>query len=313
MGRIEEALKRSSSARALAPQHTERRTSGETFVSPWSFGERQVVGEENLVGLAKQAGGEPGVLATSVAEHRGPSNLIESITPAWAPRLVLGNQADFLLVEQFRQLAAVLHQCQSTHGTRVLMITSADPSEGKSLTAVNLALTLSESYKSRVMLVDGDLRRPSLHEITNVPNSVGLGETLTSRGTQKLPLFRLSDRLTLIPAGRPDPNPMSALTSPRMRKILDEAVHLFDWVLIDAPPLGPVADANLLAPMTDGALLVVRAGQTPYGAVRKAVEALGRDRILGVVLNGVDRKSAQYRRYQGGYYSQGHTPGMMRA
>jgi capsular exopolysaccharide synthesis family protein len=281
-------------------------------VSPWSFAERPAAVEEHAW-PAKPAGVEPGVLAASVAEHRGPSNLIASISPTWAPRLVLGSQADFLLVEQFRQLAAVLHQCQSAHGTRVVMITSADPSEGKSLTAVNLALTLSESYKSRVMLVDGDLRRPSLHEITNVPNSSGLGETLTSPGMQKLPLFRLSDTLTLIPAGQPEANPMSALTSPRMRTILDEAVRLFDWVLIDVPPLGPVADANLLVPMTDGALLVVRAGQTPYEAVRRAVEALGRERILGVVLNGVDRKSAQYRRYQGGYSSYNLDPGTKRA
>jgi capsular exopolysaccharide synthesis family protein len=293
----------------------------DTFVSPWSFAEPaaaatlepapapEAPASRGTAEFADEPEAEIGVLRHSVATHQGPSNLLTEITSVWRPRLAIGDNADFLLVEQFRQLAATLHQCQTTHGTKVVMVTSADPGEGKSLTTVNLALTLSESYKRTVMLVDGDLRRPSLHEITNVPNPSGLAETLKSPHEQKLPLFRMSERLTLIPAGQPDPNPMAALTSPRMRRILDEAVELFDWVLIDAPPLGPVADANLLAPMTDGALLVVRAGRTQCDAVQKAVEALGKDRILGVVLNGVDRKSALYRRYHAGYRAYSHATG----
>ena len=81
------------------------------------------------------------------------------------------------------------------------MVTSAEPGEGKSTTAVNLALTFSESYKRRVLLIDADLRRPSLHEITQVSNSTGLGETLKATGEHKLPLFQLSETLTLAPAG----------------------------------------------------------------------------------------------------------------
>ena len=201
------------------------------------------------------------------------------------PRLVIAEGANRLLVEEFRQLAATLHQAQATNNIRVLMVTSAEPGEGKSTTAVNLALTLSESYKRRVLLIDADLRRPSLHDITQVSNGKGLGETLKATVEQKLPLFQLSDTLMLAPAGQPDANPMRALTSPRMRHMLVEASMRFDWVIIDAPPIGVIADSSLLAPMSDGVLLVVRARRTHHVSAQKAVDAVGRERILGVVLN----------------------------
>ena len=92
---------------------------------------------------------------------------------------------------------------------------------------------------------------------------------------------------------------MSGLTSSRMRHILSEAVTRFDWVIVDAPPLGPVADANLLAEMVDTSLLVVRAAKTPFALVQRAIEILGRERLLGVVLNGVDAADAEG---YGGYY-----------
>ena len=99
----------------------------------------------------------------------------------------------------------------------------------------------------------------------------------------------------LLPAGRPDPDPIGGLTSARMRSILDEAAARFDWVILDAPPMGPMADANLLASMVDGAVFVVRSGRTHHQAAQRAIEALGRERILGVVLNGVEKMpSEQY-------------------
>ena len=131
-----------------------------------------------------------------------------------------------------------------------------------------------------------------------MPNASGLGETLKATSEQKLPLFQLSDTLMLAPAGRPDPNPMGALTSPRMRVMLAEAAMRFDWVILDAPPIGLIADASLLAPLSDGVLLVVRSRRTYYAAAQKAVEAIGRERVLGVVLNDVDvNPSPAYQRY----------------
>ena len=162
---------------------------------------------------------------------------------------------------------------------RVLMITSPQPSDGKTLTTVNLALVLSDSFKRRVLLIDADLRRPSLSEMTGVVRATGLSHALKARTEQKLTVIPLTPTLTLLPAGAPDPDPISGLTSDRMRHILADAAARFDWVILDTPPVGPVADAHLLAEMVDGALLVVRAAKTQCAQVQSAIEVLGRERV----------------------------------
>jgi capsular exopolysaccharide synthesis family protein len=188
-------------------------------------------------------------------------------------------------VEQYRKLAGILHHAQLERSLKVVMVTSAMAGEGKTLTATNLALTFSESYRRSVLLIDADLRRPTLHETFQVPNLSGLGDGLRAEAEQKLSVVQVSPRLSLLTAGRPDPDPMSGLTSDRMQRLFDEAASRFDWVIVDTPPVGLLSDARLLAAMAHGTLLVVQAGRTPYAMVRRAVEAIGRDRILGVVLN----------------------------
>jgi capsular exopolysaccharide synthesis family protein len=192
------------------------------------------------------------------------------------------------LLEEYRKLAATLHHAQQDRGIKIVMIASAVPNEGKTLTASNLALTLSESYRRRVLLIDADLRHPSLHEAFQVPSITGLSDGLRSSEETRLNLVQLSPSLTLLPGGRPDHDPMSILSGPRMKKVLGEAAENFDWVIVDTPPVGLLPDANLLAAMVDGALLVVRANQTPFAAVKRAVDTLGRDKVLGVVMNAVN-------------------------
>lgn len=217
-------------------------------------------------------------------------------------KIVVMADVPAVAIEQYRRLAASLHHAQLERETKVLMITSASPGEGKTLTATNLALTLSESYRRTVLLIDADLRRPSLHHIFKVPNVLGLSDALKRDTDQRLPVIQVSANLTVLPAGRPDPDPMGSLTSDRMRRIVQEAAARFDWVIIDTPPVGFLSDANLLAAMVDAALFVVRAGKSPYGLIQRALEAIGRDRILGVVLNAVDENVdvAGYSYY--GYY-----------
>jgi capsular exopolysaccharide synthesis family protein len=293
MGRIDEALRRGGQLPRVDVAIGGPSSAPDAFVSPWAFRE----GVE-LRSIGGGAASNPLAAALDGAPEREMHGF-RRFSAVWMPRLVIAEKANRLLVEEFRQLAATLHQAQATNNIRILMVTSAEPGEGKSTTAVNLALTFSESYKRRVLLIDADLRRPSLHEITQVPNSRGLGETLKATGEHKLPLFQLSDTLMLAPAGRPDPNPMGALTSPRMRHMLVEASMRFDWVIIDAPPIGLIADSSLLAPLSDGVLLVVRARRTHHASAQKAVEAIGRERILGVVLNDaeVDDSPAYHRYY----------------
>ena len=235
-------------------------------------------------------------------EQDGAIDIFHGFNPNVTGKLVVMPAVPPAAVEQYRRLAASLHHTQLERETKVLMITSASPGEGKTLTATNLALTLSESYRRNVLLIDADLRRPSIHQMFQVPNVLGLNDGLKSDTEQKLSLIQVSEHLTVLPAGRPDPDPMSGLTSERMRRIVQEAAARFDWVVIDTPPVGFLSDANLLVAMVDVAIFVVRAGKSPYRLIQRALDAVGRNRILGVVLNAVDENVDVAGYYYYGYY-----------
>jgi protein-tyrosine kinase len=302
MGRMDEALRRAGIdlGRPLAAVSSQA-----AFVAPWTTA-------AEATARVPEVADPPPALApprpTIVREREFASDAEGRLRRAFNPdcihRLVIASQPNVALVEQFRGLAALLHRARAAaepHSSfRMVMVTSAEPNEGKTLTSANLALTLSESYRQRVLLIDADLRRPSLRMLCHLADGPGLSEGLKAAHEQKLKAVPVSDTLTLLPAGRPDPDPMSSLTSKRMDRILEEAAAGFDWVIIDAPPCGPIADAGLIAGMVDVVLLVIRAEQTKCAAVQKAIETVGRERILGVVLNAAaaDGEDAGY----GGYY-----------
>lgn len=205
--------------------------------------------------------------------------------------------------EQYRRIAGLLHHLQQDRGIHVVMVASATPGEGKTLTAVNLALTFSESYQRRVLLIDADLRRPMLHTVLGVENNrSGLSALLRGPVDYQLKTTHISDRLELAPSGAPDPDPMSGLTSDRMRRVVADAASRYDWVILDTPPVALLPDASLLAAMVDVAVLVVSAGRTPLALVQKAVDTIGRDRITGVVLNRVTTENMPAEAYKYGYY-----------
>jgi capsular exopolysaccharide synthesis family protein len=201
-------------------------------------------------------------------------------------KVVVSSVGDPLLVEQFRRMAATLHQLQLDQGTRIVMVASALAGEGKTLTSLNLALTLSESYRRRVLLVDADLRRPALHSLLHVANASGLTDTLHhDHNGAHATIFEVGARLALLPAGRPSADPMSLVTSGRMRNLLAAARDQFDWVVVDTPPVLMMPDTHLLSAMVDVAVVVAEAGRTPAPLVAKAIEMIGRERVAGVVLN----------------------------
>ena len=218
-------------------------------------------------------------------------------------KVIVGTNADPGLVEQYRRLGAALHHHQLHTGARTLMVTSAAASEGKTLTATNLALTMSHSYQRRVLLIDADLRRPSVHEILRLPNSVGLSDSLRHPEKSLARYHTITSTLSVFSAGRPDSDPMAGLVSETMNRILTEATQQFDWVIVDTPPVALLPDANLLAAMIDTALLVIGANSTPYPLIRRAIEAIGEQRILGVVLNRMTSADivAAYNYYGYGY------------
>jgi len=252
------------------------------------------------------------IVSASVMLRPTPSPAEISAQPIGASgfreKLIVGERMGPVAIEQYRRIAALLHNAQREHGTKVVMIASAVPGEGKTLTAVNLALTLSESYRRRVVLIDADLRRPTVHQLLGVHNNFGLTSVLKSEEDKKIRPHRASEFLSVVPAGVPDPDPMSGLTSDRMRRVIVDAAGQFDWVIIDTPPVALLPDANLLAAFVDAAILVIGAGLTPLGAVQKAVEAIGRERVLGVVLNriaGSGMTSSYGKHYHYGRYGYG--------
>jgi protein-tyrosine kinase len=217
-------------------------------------------------------------------------------------RVVVSRDIPSMAVEQYRRLAATLHHAQNDRGIRRVLVTSAVAGEGKSLTSTNLALTLSQSYRRRVLLIDGDLRRPTLHQVFQAQNVSGLVDGLRAEPDRKLSIVEISEQLALLTAGRPDPDPMGVLTSERMARVLDEASSKFDWIIVDSPPVALLPDANLLSAMVDVAVLVVHASRTSFDLVQRAIDAVGRERIMGVILNRADASAVHANDHYQAYY-----------
>ena len=215
-------------------------------------------------------------------------------------KLVVASDASPVSIEQYRRLAATLYQTKAESGLKSIMVCSALPREGKTLTAANLALTLSESYRQRVLLIDADFRGASTHNVFDVAISPGLGDFLASVD-MPLPITAVSPTLSVVPAGTCSGNPLAGLMSGRMKQLVEQATAHFDWVVLDTPPVGVIADANLLAALTDAVVFVVAAGSTPYPLVRRAIGEIGAERVIGVVLNRVSASTmpsnTYYRRY----------------
>jgi receptor protein-tyrosine kinase len=226
-------------------------------------------------------------------------------------RLVIHERVMPVSVEQYRRVAAILHHLQVEKGTKVIMVASAQPGEGKTLTAANLALTLSESYRRRVLLIDADLRRPALDAVFRVPRANGLSDVLRADDGSPLRALQLSDCLSLLPGGKPEADPMAGLTSGRMRQVVEEAALSFDWVVLDTPPVALLSDAHLLAAMAEAVVLVVSAGRTPLAAVQRAIDTFGRERIVGVLLNRVEEGALKDAHYYHSRYAE-HNSGRRR-
>ena len=280
------------------------RTPNAAFATPWHFEDVGPAAAPNVSGVAEpilEVTSPPSVTA-SAGHARPPAAQFVDFEPGVRGKLVVGDHAAAVVREQFRKVAASLHRLRDEQPLRIVMVVSAVPGEGKTLTSTNLALTLSESYLARVLLVDADLRRPTVHTLFDLPNTAGLKDDLAGVADGALSSVKVSDHLHVLTAGAAQVDPMGALTSERLRRMLRGAADQFDWVIIDTPPVGLLPDAKILAGLADGAILVVEAGSTKYQLAQRAVEAIGRDRMLGVVLNqlaGVDLHD--YYSYYGDY------------
>jgi capsular exopolysaccharide synthesis family protein len=228
----------------------------------------------------------PGAASANSPAAATAGSEIESCTARLNPLLVAGLAPKSLAAEQYRQLRTRLAHAENAHALRTVLITSPQKGEGKSITAANLALTMAQELQRRVVIVEADLRKPSVQQLFGLPSGPGLAEYLSGAADLKDVMKFLPEyNLTLITAGMTPTNPAELLGSTAMRRLLDQLRTRFDRVILDTPPVLPLADVAVLAPMVDGALLVVRAGVTPKPAIENALRGFDSSRLVGIVLN----------------------------
>jgi exopolysaccharide/PEP-CTERM locus tyrosine autokinase len=204
------------------------------------------------------------------------------------PRLITLLQPQSPEAEYFKLLRAKIFCTSPVCRAQVIMVTSAQPLDGKSTVASNLAVSIAQGINEFVLLMDCDLRTPSLHQMWGLEGTHGIREYLeTGNSLSTLLLKTPVKKLTLFPAGRQPPNPSELLSSERMRLLIEEVKGRYPdrYIIIDTPPATFAAEGRFLADMVDGVLLVVRAGKTPKESILGAVENIGRDKLLGIVFN----------------------------
>jgi protein-tyrosine kinase len=300
MSRIHEALKRAEQERAASQGgHAENAS---------------LVDAPVLDSMPERAGGNghtaaavaPAAVATSaMPAFTNPftfDTLLARCTQSqWRPdtktMLFFGQDENGRGTEQFRTLRSRLYQMREKVSLKKILVTSALPKEGKSFVAANLSQVLVKQHGRRVLLIDADMRVPSLHSVLGTTSVPGLGDYLSGNSDefgvmQRGPL----ENLFFIPGGRSSLQPAELISNGRFKILMQRVEPLFDWIIVDSPPAVPVSDASQLANFCDGVLMVVRSNSTPYDTAQKARQEFHGKTLVGVVLNGIS-KSDTYARY----------------
>jgi len=267
---------------------------------------------------AKRTNEEQRDLAAGIATQELPVDVIQESTPAGhgiaeeplptfdqfckiAPVLPAGNRivasenAGEPAAEAFRLMAVRLHHIRKDRPLKRLLITSSLPEEGKSMISANLACSLAGGNE-KVLLVEGDVRRPSLRELFQLSRRPGLCEYVQDLNALEECIYRVEDPgFYFLPAGRCTGNPLEILQSPRLAESLEQLSDGFDWIIIDSPPALPLADTSILSRLCDGILLITRRGATEKRQLQRVLESLEKTKLLGAVINAS-------RKPQRGYY-----------
>jgi capsular exopolysaccharide synthesis family protein len=202
------------------------------------------------------------------------------------PSLVAAIAPHAEAAEQYRAIRTRLTMHEDAGPLRTVAVTSPGAQDGKSVTAANLALTMAQEHQRSVVLVDGNLRNPAIHALFAVERAPGLSEVLAGAATIDEALIHVPElRLTLLPSGAVPDYPTELLGSGATRQVLDALRERFDRIVIDLPGVAPLADVGTVAPLTDGILMVVRAGSTQRPALEQALATFEPDKVVGVVLN----------------------------
>jgi protein-tyrosine kinase len=214
------------------------------------------------------------------------------VTPS--SRLVFFTEPDSLAAEKFRFLGVRLRQLRQNRQLKKVLVTSTIPEEGKSLVSANLAGALARR-KQKVLLIEGDMRRPTLAQQFGLGRLNGLSEWLQSGAQTPSNIYRLGGPgLWFLPAGDPPANPLELMQSGRLSQLMSQLGDLFDWIIVDSPPILPLADTTVWARLTEGTLLVAREGKTQKSALQRGLAVLKKSDLLGVVLNGSTHSDTDY-------------------
>lgn len=210
-----------------------------------------------------------------------------SVSPAQlAHQLVAATAPHSLAAEQYRSLRTRISRAAEGRAIRTLIVTSPAKGDGKSLTAANLALTMAQQFQQRVLLVDADLRQPTIHRLFGLAPTPGLSDVLMGSALMNDALVTLREHhLTVLRAGTLPTQPAELLGSVAMRQTLDRLGTQFDRIVLDMPPAVPLADVQIALSAADAVVMVVRAGVTPKPAIERALAGLDRTKVLGLVLN----------------------------
>src|ERR1051326_752094 len=323
MGRVFDAIRKSSAddngaAKRQPPKNSERRSEGSGIAGSPSAKEveEQLFAGSTIMAISKEtartsassahtadvpdgsalpagfASRDAGATLDAAGATRAGGFVSYDISPARVePHLVAISQPRSAYCEQFRALRTRILQAGERLQMRAFVVTSAGVGEGKTLTALNLGWLLAQTDGIRALVIDSDLRRPCATDYFGIDANIGLSEVLGDQISLEDAVVRLDPSgLYLLPGGQPRDDVAELLSGPKYTRVLNEARRMFDYIIIDAPPLGIFTDANVLMSRADGAMLVVRAGKTRYSAVDKLLEQIPRERLLGVVLNRADEQ-----------------------
>jgi protein-tyrosine kinase len=282
MSRVHDALRRAEQSGALAPPAPRSNGDAHAALSPAGFD-----AGPNLAGLLEQVIEVPFSIATD-------SLLIDVSRPHEAP------------MEEFRTLRTRLNHMKSLQPIHSVVVTSPSPAEGKSLSAANLALAQAHLAGNTTLLADFDFRRPIVHTLFGVDRSPGITDYLLG----KVPLHQAMRKvagtnLYIMPAGEAVINPLELLNLREVKLLLDRLPTLFNWIILDSPPLLFAADASLLSTLCHGTLLIVRIGHTTIDSITRAMQSLCNNNVVGIVVNGA-RRGELYSKYT--YYHSYYTP-----
>lgn len=208
----------------------------------------------------------------------------------------------FAVVEAYKTIRTNLMFVLAQNSGRVVTFSSSNASEGKSTTAVNVAIAFSQ-LGDKILLIDGDMRRSSVHKKLKIENNEGLSDILVGFSTFDDAVIHMNDSLDVLTAGRIPPNPSELLGSQAFTELVETARKKYSFVVLDSPPIGVVSDALVIAANTDGMVLVVRDGYTPNDSIKQSISSaeFANINIIGAIMNGANSRSDRrytYRRYR---------------